>query len=227
MSGSLGSKTLGSKTLGKFVELARKFQWTSWTEVDVAERDAVVLDVLCMAGFEVHHVKVKSLRGHYRDQDGTSTGETYPINPSCPLTVVSINWVNFDRQEEEEDDYRATIWLNNTVETVAAIRDDEQATAKLAGIVTEAVPMLPIRLTWFGDTMVEPPSLDSHIREDDLIWKRSVIHGQCMGYLDLHRCSDEWRSISCRKYRFHVYVPSNINTFGELRANAHRTKLGD
>ena len=212
--------------LAKFVRLARMFQGMSWREVDVAERDAVILGVLRAAGFEICRVEVNLLRGYYRDQDGSSTGETYPINPDCPLAVVSNNWISFDLQGERRD-YQATIWLNDVVRTVAALNDDEVAAVKLAQLVAEAVPMVPIRLTWFGDMMVEQPSLDPHIREDEMIWKRSVVHGRCMGRLELHQVSDEWRSISCRKCRLRVYVPSNLNTFGELRKNAHLTKMGD
>jgi hypothetical protein len=205
-----------------FAELARKFQGTSWMEVGPAERDEVVSHVLRSAGLDHHHLEVRQLRDHYRDQDGSSTGETYLVNTCCPLTVVGVEQVSLDRQVVA-DDYRATLWLSNTVSEVASERDAGQAIAKLARIIVDSKPLTPIRLTRFGDDLVEARSLDDHARDGDVIWKKTVVHNRCRGILELHPCSDEWRALTCRRCHLRVRVPVGVTTFGQLREYALST----
>lgn len=104
--------------LKNFVEMAWGF-FRYQGDLDVSPESPVgviVLDVLHKAGFDPHSLGVKKLLGYYMDSDGSCTGETYIINTYYPFVVLKEHHPSFDRVTIE-DNYRATLWLEQIVKT--------------------------------------------------------------------------------------------------------------
>src|SRR3989344_1709972 len=89
----------------QFVGLALKHDWSKIKELP-ADEVQILFVTVSAAGFEPTKVVPGKLVGHYRDQDGSSTGETYPINSSCPYKVIS---------RDGDGDYHATGWLDSAL----------------------------------------------------------------------------------------------------------------
>jgi hypothetical protein len=210
----------------KFVDFVVRIRENTWTEVDPIERDGVVMTVLRAVGHDASGLVAKNLRGNYFDQDGSRTGETYPINTVCPLTVTSQAVADpCAGNPRIEDDYGATCWLNEAVRVILREKDADSALGSLVELVVKSVPLEPILLTSFGDRLLETRRTENHVRDTDVIWMNSVRHDRCNGIIEMHPCSEAWRTLACRKCGLRLRVPSSITTFGELRVNTHHLIL--
>jgi hypothetical protein len=196
------------------------------TIIDVDRAKFVFMEILREAGFAPHTLQIQALRGNYRDQDGLNTGETYPINLFCPFTVMVEENEFWMSEARLVPDYRASTWLELLVQKTKDLRMEPfTAESKLRDCIVQARPLEPIGLSEFGDTLIEfPGDLNSHVRDDDLIWQRagSVMHRSCRGTLEMVGCSDFYRVLTCKKCNFRMYIPVEVQTFGQLRQYALR-----
>ncbi len=86
----------------RFIDLVLRFKPSEG--IDLSPEDILtLLKIVEVAGFKPKSLILGKLKGNYLDQDGSATGETYPINSICPLKVVD---------EKNEDNYFATGWLD-------------------------------------------------------------------------------------------------------------------
>ncbi len=196
----------------RFVELVLKYDKKEWqtTFALPAQEMAILFGTVLEAGFEVKEVVVGKLVGHHRDQDGSSTGETYPINCVCPFKVVA---------EEGENHFKATGWLDDMLQRVLAAPSKEgreQLIEQITVQIEESVPLAPIQLTLEGDLLREYPSTGhKHARDKDNFG--SGVHEHCNGWMDRHRATEKCDTIVCRSCHLRVYIPREVKTYGDLR----------
>jgi len=209
----------------RFVDLALKYK--RWDEVETlpADEAQILFDTVSAAGFDPKEVVPGKLVGHYRDQDGSSTGETYPINCLCPFKVVG---------QEDGDHYFATGWLDCALRRVVyGITRQNESREQLIEVITaeieRSIPFIPIQLTPEGDMLREyPPStvgLSSlayfveHTRDDrKLPCSYSCgVHLHCGGYMERHGATATHDAIVCRSCHLRVLFPKEVKTYGELR----------
>ena len=100
-----------------FVDLALKHDWSKVKELTDDEVQ-ILFTTVSAAGFEPTRVVSGKLVGHYRGQDGSSTGETYPINGYCPYKVI-------DR--DGDDLYHATGWLDRAIQSARKTASTESS----------------------------------------------------------------------------------------------------
>lgn len=209
---------------------------------DNLSTDAV--DIICYvlraAGHECCQLVPKILKGHYCDQDGSSTG-TFPINASCPYTVRSMSDDLLDVRPEDtvRDNYAATKWLDDIVRNLLALdhgfspcsywnlplssaSSSEQVIDRVVDHIVASRPLPPIVLTPYGDALVEvAPENNVHRRDGDLLRRNSTgVHARCHGYINSIPCSDDFRVLVCMTCHFRYYAPVAVKTFGDLRAYA-------
>lgn len=194
----------------RFAELVRKYE--NWNKVSVLseQETRTMLDLLYAAGFEPRSVAPGRLVGHYLEQDGSRTGETYPINSLYPFKVVD---------QACEDDYMATGWLEGMARLVwsgATVPD-------LSKRIEQSVPMKPIRLTADGDMLSEYPP-DGHVgyfvqhtRDDKQLSNCVGVHKFCHGWMDRVGATAEKDAIVCRRCHLRVLFPKTAKTYGDLR----------
>lgn len=220
-------KDLTDSVARAFVELVWKYRGDDgygWKAISVLpEEDAGVLsDTVEAAGFKVGMVTPGVLRGHYLDQDGSATGETYAINHLCPYIVMSF---------DDGPDYMATGWLDNMVSFTLVEFDRggsiDTVVARIAEQIAKSRPLEPIQLTAEGDKLIEnSPSpgwfgyeyFVTHRRDDDDLPSMTVgVHAHCNGYIDRVAAAATHDALVCRRCHLRVSFPKGIVTFGELR----------
>ncbi len=205
----------------QFVDLALKYEWGKVKKLPDVEVQ-VLFEVVAAAGFDPKKVRQGNIVGHYRDQDGSNTGETYPINGLCPFKVVS---------QEDGDQYFATGWLDCALRRVvygAARKKEgrEQLIETIASEIERSVPLTPIHLTSEGDHLCEyPPNtlafgleyFVDHTRDNHELNSCVGIHMHCNCWMDRHRATSTHDAIVCRGCHLRVLFPKKVMTYGELR----------
>lgn len=206
------------------IEIARKFvaaatgrDWrkTGTTPEEIA---TVFLETLLAAGFEVAAVVPGKLNGHYCEQDGSRTGETFPINATCPSKAQAADGT---------DHYPATGWLDRLLLLALARRGtDEERVEAVRAEIERAVPLEPIRLTADGDLLREyPPGhrgfgqryFVDHTRDESKLNTCVGTHAYCGGWMDRRGATATHDAIVCRGCHLRVLFPKTVDTYGELR----------
>lgn len=203
----------------RFVDLA--FAHERWNEVKTlsAAEVQILFDTVSAAGFKPQKVVAGRLVGNYRDQDGSSTGETYPINSLCAFKVVN---------EEGGDHYFATGWLDCALRRVAMKKDEgrEKLIEVVAAEIERSVPLEPVQLTPEGDLLREyPPStlafgleyFVKHTRDENDLGSCVGVHEFCDGWMDRRRATKTHDAIVCRRCHLRVPFPVSVKTYGDLR----------
>lgn len=214
------SKTTNVAT--RFVDLVLKHK--RWDEVKTlsADETKVLFDTVSAAGLNPKKVVSGKLLGHYRDQDGSSTGETYPINSLCPFKVVG---------QEDGDHYFATGWLDCALRRVVyGTTRQNEGREKLIEVMAEeierSVPLEPIQLTPEGDLLREyPPStlafgleyFVKHTRDGNDLGSCVGVHEFCDSWMDRTRATKTHDAIVCRGCHLRVLFPKEVKTYGDLR----------
>ena len=207
----------------RFVDLALKYK--RWDEVKTLPADEVqiLFDTVSAAAFNPKKVMPGKLVGHYRDQDGSSTGETYPINSLCPFKVVS--------DEDGDDHYFATGWLDCALRrAVYGSTRQTEGREKLIEVMAEeierSVPLEPIQLTSEGDFLREyPPStlafgleyFVKHARDENNLGSCVGVHEFCNSWMDRTRATKTHDAIVCRGCHLRVLFYKEVKTYGDLR----------
>jgi hypothetical protein len=206
----------------RFVDLALKHK--RWDEVKTlpADQIQILFDTVSAAGFNPKKVAPGKLVGHYRDQDGSSTGETYPINGLCQFKVVG---------QEDGDHYFATGWLDCALRrAVYGMTRQNEGREKLIEVMAEeierSVPLEPIQLTPEGDLLREyPPStlvfgleyFVKHIRDENNLDSCVGVHEFCNCWMDRMRATKTHDAIVCRGCHLRVLFPKEVKSYGDLR----------
>lgn len=206
-----------------FVELVMKYDWKNSVELPEDEVK-VLLDTVTAAGFDPKKVVFGKLVGDYRDQDGSATGETYPINSLCPYKVIG---------QGGGVSYHATGWLDQALRRVLyGARRQEDRSEFVEAITTEirrSVPLEPIQFTVDGDLLREyPPSGDyfvNHTRDDQQLDSCAGVHDYCRGWVDRGRATKTHDALICRSCHLRILFPKEIKTYGELRG-FFKAKIG-
>lgn len=206
----------------RFVDLTLKYK--RWDDVKTFPTDEVqiLFETVSAAGFNPKRVVLGKLRGDYLDQDGSATGETYPINGLCPFKVLN---------QKDESHYFATGWLDCALRRVVygSMRQAENR-EKLIGVMTEeirrSVPLTPIQLTPEGDMLKEyPPStvafgleyFVNHTRDDKEVSCCVGIHDHCDCWMDRRGATETHDAIICRGCHLRVLFSKEVKTYGDLR----------
>ncbi len=206
----------------KFVDLVLKYE--KWDKVkELPENELQILHyIVLVAGFNPKKVVPGKLTGHYRNQDGSRTGETYPINCLCPFKVIN---------QEDGDHYFATGWLDCSFRRVAwgAARlkiSREKLIETIIKEIKRSIPLIPIQLTPEGDLLQEyPPSMLAfgltyfvdHAKDDHQLNYCVGVHKHCNGWMDRVRATETHDAICCRNCHLRVLFPKEVRTYGELR----------
>lgn len=206
----------------RFVDLALKHE--RWGEVKTLPADdvQVLFDTVSAAGFNLKKVASGKLVGHYCDQDGSSTGETYPINSLCPFKMVG---------QEDGDHYFATGWLDCALRRVVygmARQNEsrEKVIEMMAEEIERSVPLEPIQLTPEGDFLREyPPNtlafgleyFVKHTRDENDLGSCVGVHEFCNCWMDRTRATKMHDAIVCRGCHLQVLFPKEVKTYGDLR----------
>jgi len=180
--------------------------------------EKVLQELVVAAGFGPVQITQGKLRGDYKDQDGSKTGQTYPIN-HYPFKVIT---------EEGEDYYAATGWLDNAIYYAKNLLSGhaEEAAKKMHEIIKNSIPLEPIILSKIGDELVEYPSSDyyfgyeyflKHTRNKDMLSTSVGIHETCRSWMDKKRITKTHDAIICRGCHARFPFPKRIQTYGELR----------
>ncbi len=206
----------------RFVDLALKHErWNQVKELPTDEAQ-VLFATVAAAGFDPKKVIAGKLVGRYRDQDGSSTGETYPINSLCPFKVAD---------QEDDDHYLATGWLDCALRRVVygatqQKEDRKQLIETIATEIEQSVPLTPIQLTPEGDLLQEyPPStlafgfkyFVKHTRDNKELGSCVGVHMYCNCWMDRRRVTSSHDAIVCRGCHLRVLFPKEVKTYGELR----------
>lgn len=176
---------------------------------------AVFFRIVAVAGFEPSRVEPGKLVGHYLEQDGSRTGDTYPINAVCFYKVVG---------QDGRDHLCATGWLNSVVVLAGKVSDREECIAKVRCEIERSAPLDPILLTAEGDMLEEYPPhgnegfLVDHTRDEDKVNSTAGVHAHCNGWVDRHETTKTHNALVCRKCHLRVSFPKSVTTYGGLRA---------
>ncbi|HBB37497.1 MAG TPA: hypothetical protein DCZ86_05905 [Candidatus Moranbacteria bacterium] len=195
-----------------FVDLALKHDWSKIKELS-ADEAQILFTTISAAGFEPTKVVPGKLVGHYRDQDGSSTGETYPINGYCPYKVIN---------RDGDDHYHATGWLEGALSfAMRGVINRQESIKVIQHEIERSVPLKPIQLTVDGDFLREYPSsrgyFVDHTRDDREFGSCVGIHDFCNSWMDFMRVTKTHNAIVCRGCHLRVLFPKEIKTYGELR----------
>ena len=192
-----------------FVDLALKHDWSKELSADEVQ---ILFTTVSAAGFEPTKVVPGKLVGHYLDQDGSRTGETYPINGLCPYKVID---------QDGEDHYHATGWLNQILNFAKKETDRQECIKAIQYGIERSIPLKPIQLTAEGDLLQEyPPSSNyfvDHTRDDRELDSCAGVHSFCNGYMDRIRATKTHDAIICRRCYLRILFPKEIKTYGDLR----------
>lgn len=187
------------------------------------EDQTFLFEIVTIVGFDPHGLVAKKIRGHYRDQDGSSTGQTFPINGICPFTVQYRSESFGIREESRINDHqRATGWLNTLVGRVRENREEltnEERATLVAEEIKNSIPLNPILLDETGNRLKEYPADDgvNHTRDTDPIKSSIGVHERCNGFMDAVTGPEKFNVIICRKCFLRVYMPVEIKTYYDLR----------
>lgn len=199
------------ETAASFVDLVLKHDWSKIKELSTDEVQ-ILFATVSAAGFEPTKVIFGKLVGHYRDQDGSSTGEIYSINDICPYKVIS---------RDGYDHYPATGWLNHAFSFAKRGTDRQECIKAIQDEIERSVPLKPIQLTAEGDLLREyPPSggyFVDHTRDNRKLHSCIGVHDFCNGFMDRTRATMTHDAIVCRSCHLRVLFPKEIETYGELR----------
>jgi len=200
-----------SEIAALFVDLALKHDWGKVKEL-LDEEVQILFATVSAAGFNPTKVVPGKLVGHYRDQDGSSTGETYPINGYCPYKVIS---------RDGDDHYHATGWLDRAIYFARRGSDREERVKAIQHEIERSVPMKPIQLTAESDMLREyPPSGDyfvDHTRDGGALSTCVGVHDFCNCWMDRTRATKTHDAVVCRGCHLRVLFPKEIKTYGQLR----------
>lgn len=188
--------------------------------------EVVCLRLLKDAGFNVNRVEVGQLRGHYLDQDGSRTGETFAVNHSCPFKAMS---------GRDGDNHQATGWLDSIFNLPWNLKRDgsteKEIVRKIRFEMGRSIPMKPIVLTDIGDQLLEYPpdrnimggNLVDHTRDNKKMEFCVGVHAVCGGWVDRERITQTHDALICRSCHLRVPFPKELKTYGDLRK--HLSKL--
>lgn len=206
----------------RFVDLALKYKRGDDVKMLPADEIQVLFETVSAAGFNPKKVMLGKLVGNYLDQDGSPTGETYPINSLCPFKVIN---------QKGEEHYFATGWLDCALRRV--VYDSMRQAVdreKLIGAMTEeikrSVPLTPIQLTPEGDMLREyPPNtvlfgleyFVDHTRDDRKLSCCVGVHEYCNSWMDRMQATETHDAIVCRGCHLRVLFPKEVETYGDLR----------
>lgn len=178
----------------------------------------VLLGLVTAAGFSPGSIVLGNLEGSFLDDDGSRTGETFPINHLSPFKVVD---------KDGRDRFFATGWLDCAFRLVALERGGrEEQISALTREVERSVPLTPIQLTSQGDFLQEyPPQVQflglshfvPHTRDDNTLSSCVGVHTYCGGWMDRNRATATHDAIVCRSCHLRVLFPKTVKTYGELR----------
>ncbi len=194
-----------------FVDLALKHDWSKIKELPAAEAQ-ILFETVSAAGFEPGKVVPGKLVGDYLEQDGSRTGETYPINRFCPYKVVS---------RDGDDLYHATGWLDRALYFARRATDRQECIRAIQQEIERSVPLEPVQLTPEGDLLREYPPSGSysvdHTRDSRELKSCVGVHDYCNGWMDRGRATKTHDALVCRSCHLRVLFPKEIKTYGELR----------
>lgn len=208
----------------QFVDLALKYK--RWDEIKMLPTDEVqvLLNTVSAAGFNPKKVMQGKIVGHYCDEDGSNTGETYPVNNLCSFKVVG---------QEDGDHYLATGWLDCALRCVVYgmtrhSKSREELIKVIAEEIERSVPLEPIQLTIEGDFLCEYPSRSlggttgfryfvQHTRDEKNLVLCVGVHEFCNGWMDRRRATRTHDAIVCRGCHLRVLFQKEVKTYGDLR----------
>lgn len=217
---------MNEKQLTQDVEAFVAFAYThgSKDRTLTKEESELLIRILNAAGMEAQDVRPGVLRGHWLEQDGSKTGETYSVNSTFPFIVAGPNGVHA----------YFTGWLDSLAWAVKVNRED--AVAKVLQEIERARPLKPIILTTDDDELHEyPPSpkgvmgddfLVDHTRDEDELSTCVGVHGYCQGWVDRGRVTKDKDVLVCRCCHLRVTFPRTVKTYGELRAYLAKELVG-
>lgn len=207
-----------------FINLTRDYNWQNVKTLPAGEVQ-ILFSIVSAAGFEPKEVVPGKLLGHYREQGGGSTGETFPINTLCPYKVVD---------QDGDDDLLATGWLDSALKLVIttpistwAEQDTIEAVRRE---IERSIPLAPIQLTSEGDFLQEIPRLREyphsggyfvdHTRDGHELSHTSSgvgVHLHCRGWMHRTRVTETHDALVCGSCHLRVRFPKEIKIYGELR----------
>jgi hypothetical protein len=195
-----------------FVDLALKHDWRQITELPADELQ-IIFEIVSAAGFEPTQVVPGKLVGNYLDQDGSRTGDTYPINSSCPYKILGRNG---------NDHYRATGWLDCALSLARRGVSREERVQAIQREIERSIPLEPIKLNVEGDTLREYPSSSyhyfvDHTRDSQELGGCIGVHDYCNGFMDRSGATKTHDAIVCRRCHLRILFPKEVKTYGELR----------
>jgi len=202
----------------------RFVRWASDSKRQNKGMEAVCLRILKDAGFEVNKVSLGQLRGHYLEQDGSRTGETFAINSSCPFKAMN----------GREDNYTATGWLDSLFRLAWGLTRDEitnkEIIRKIRFEIERSIPMKPIVLTDIGDQLLEYPpdrnimggNLVDHTRDSKKMELCVGLHAVCQGWIDREPVTQTHDALICRSCHLRVPFPKELKTYGNLRQHLRK-----
>lgn len=195
-----------------------KYKWPQGQLPD--DEVQILLELVTAAGFKAGKVVPGKLLGNYLEQDGSPTGETFPVNVLCPFKVLCA---------KSTDYHHATGWLDRVV-YLATTRSNDPALAaeEVQKEVERSVPLPPIQLTVEGDRLREYPRsgryLTDHVRDHNKLESCVGVHDFCGGFVDRRGATPTHDALTCRSCNLRVLFPKEVTTFGELR-QAMQSKL--
>ena len=197
----------------QFVDLALKYEWNMVEELPAEEMETLQ-KIIVKSGFKDGCVVRGKIEGHYLDQEGRKTVETYPVNTFCPFKVVN----------PDGDDEIATSFLDDVLKLVVPrigeeIPTREQFIERVQEKINQAISLKPIQLTSAGDFLVKhlPTFATDHPQDGELLRSCVGMHQYCGGWLDRHRATATHDAISCRECNLRVLIPREVETYGDLR----------
>ncbi len=183
-------------------------------DVNIKEDHELVLELMHLLGYEnAGRIVRKELTGNYLEQDGSATGETFVINGTSGLALLSV---------DGEDLHLATKWLNSIWHSILGNKEDPGLCQKVQGIMEKSKPLTPIVLTEFGERIREYPvsgdiAFPKHTRDSNELDSTPGVHDLCDGWIDLRQVSKGFNALICRRCHLRVLVPVDIKTYGKLR----------
>jgi hypothetical protein len=210
-----------AKVAASFVDLALSHD--GWNEVEQlpSEELQILFRTVSAAGFKPKAVVLGKLKGDWLDQDGSRTGQTYPINHLSPVKVMG----------QDGDNYFATGWLDCAlIRVVGGAKRGEDRNVLVKAVESEirrSVPLPPIQLTPDRDLLREYPPRPielgalpyfvDHSRDGEQLSTCVGVHAYCGSWMDRVRATATHDAIVCRGCHLRVLFPKGIKTYGQLR----------
>ena len=199
---------MNEDTLRKFIGIVRS------EKVADEAKERILTAVLTAAGFKVVAVATGIEKGYNRDQDGSAL-DSYTANPLSGIVV----------KEKRSDSNRATHWLEAFWRETRRLTEttdlnDDAIVDKLLLEIERSVPLEPILLTEYGESLREYPpngAFGNHARDDHEIGITAGIHDICDCWVDKKKVSETHNMLHCRGCGLRVVFPKKIKTYGALR----------